>query len=66
MFCNLPNFDIQIITNHGNNIFIIFRLAELLDGKGGGKGSRFNAKINSFKNISKVEQLIQSMIAPSS
>ena len=42
------------------------RLAELLDGKGGGKGSRFNAKLNSFKNISQVEKVIQSCIAPSS
>jgi len=50
----------EVVVNLGK------KLAELLDGKGGGKGSRFNAKINSFKNISKVEQLIQSMIAPSS
>jgi len=42
------------------------KLVELLDGKGGGKGSRFNAKLNSFKNINKVEQVIQSCIAPSS
>ena len=37
-----------------------FRLCELLDGKGGGKGERFNAKLNSLKNISQAELFVKS------
>lgn len=37
-------------------------LCSLLDGKGGGKGSRFNAKINSFKKIDQVEGLLQVLV----
>jgi len=56
-----------VVTGQGEVVVNIGKkLAELLDGKGGGKGSRFNAKINSFKNISQVEKVIQSCIAPSS
>jgi len=56
-----------VVTGQGDVVVNIGKkLAELLDGKGGGKGSRFNAKINSFKNISQVEKVIQSCIAPSS
>jgi len=56
-----------VVTGQGEIVVNIGKkLAELLDGKGGGKGSRFNAKLNSFKNISLVEKVIQSCIAPSS
>jgi len=56
-----------VVTGQGEVVVNIGKkLAELLDGKGGGKGSRFNAKINSFINISQVEKVIQSCIALSS
>jgi len=35
------------------------KLCEILEGKGGGKGSRFNAKITNFKQIESVETLIK-------
>ncbi len=38
------------------------RLCSLLDGKGGGKGTRFNAKINSFKKISEVDALLKTLV----
>lgn len=38
------------------------KLCELLDGKGGGKGSRFNAKINSYKKIDEVETVINQLV----
>ena len=38
------------------------RLCEVLDGKGGGKGARFNAKINSFKKIDEVESVINQLV----
>eukprot|EP00088_Acartia_fossae_P021768 TRINITY_DN2310_c0_g1_i4.p1 TRINITY_DN2310_c0_g1~~TRINITY_DN2310_c0_g1_i4.p1 ORF type:complete len:420 (-),score=85.59 TRINITY_DN2310_c0_g1_i4:487-1716(-) len=50
----------EVVVNLGK------KLCELLEGKGGGKGSRFNAKISSFKSLSKVEETIQSFIAPTS
>jgi alanyl-tRNA synthetase len=39
-----------------------YRLCSVLEGKGGGKGSRFNAKINSFKNVDKIESLLQNLL----
>jgi len=35
------------------------KLCTLLDGKGGGKGQRFNAKINNLKNISEIGNLLK-------
>ena len=37
-----------------------FRVCELLDGKGGGKGERFNAKLNNLKNVSQAELFVKS------
>jgi len=34
-------------------------LCVLLDGKGGGKGQRFNAKINNLKSIGQIEETVQ-------
>ena len=38
------------------------RLCELLDGKGGGKGKRFNAKLNNLKKLSQVENIVKGMV----
>ena len=35
-----------------------FRVIKILDGKGGGKGTRLNAKVSSLKDISKAEKLV--------
>jgi len=35
------------------------RLSSILDGKGGGKGSRFNAKINNMKKVNKIEETVR-------
>ena len=42
--------------------FLSVRLLEILDGKGGGKGSRFNAKINSFKNLDKIQKTVENLV----
>ena len=34
------------------------RVIKMLDGKGGGKGTRLNAKVSSLKDISKAEKLV--------
>jgi len=39
------------------------RLCEILDGKGGGKGTRFNAKINNVRNISEAEKFVNSLFS---
>lgn len=49
-----------VVTGPGDGpVLIGKKLVVLLDGKGGGKGSRFNAKITNFKNIDKVEGVIK-------
>lgn len=40
------------------NIFI-HRLAEILEGKGNGKGNRYQAKVKNLKNVNKAELLIK-------
>lgn len=45
-------------------ICLNFRLCELLDGKGGGKGERFNAKLNSLKQVSQAELFVKSNFTP--
>lgn len=39
------------------------RLCDLLEGKGGGKGQRFNAKLNNLKKIGEVEGIVQSVLS---
>lgn len=39
------------------------KLCTLLDGKGGGKGQRFNAKINNLKNVTQIESIVKAFIA---
>ena len=34
----------------------------MLEGKGGGKGLRFNARINSFKKVDQIEGLLKSLV----
>lgn len=52
-----------VVTGPGDMPTLIGKkLLELLDGKGGGKGSRFNAKINSFKNLDKIYQTIEALV----
>ena len=38
-------------------------MIKLLDGKGGGKGTRLNAKVSSLKDIAKAEQLLADYFA---
>ncbi len=40
-------------------IFVFCRIIEMCDGKGGGKGTRMNAKVNKV-NLAKIEELLQS------
>ena len=40
---------------------VLFRLCDLLEGKGGGKG-RFNAKINKLKNVPQIEQKVKDYV----
>lgn len=39
------------------------RLCELLEGKGGGKGQRFNAKLSNLKNILLAEEYVKSLFS---
>ena len=39
----------------------MFRICELLGGKGGGKGQRYNAKLSNMKNISIAEEYVKSL-----
>jgi len=39
------------------------KLCTLLDGKGGGKGQRFNAKINNLKNVTQIESIVKAHVA---
>ena len=43
-----------------------FRLCELLEGKGGGKGLRFNAKLSNLKNIALAEEYVKSLFSAES
>ena len=43
---------------HKLSFLVLFRLCDLLEGKGGGKG-RFNAKINKLKNVPQIEQKVK-------
>jgi hypothetical protein len=40
-------------------MYFYFRIIQLLDGKGGGKGTRLNAKVSNLKESAKVEQLLR-------
>ena len=40
---------------------VMFRICELLGGKGGGKGQRYNAKLSNMKNISIAEEYVKSL-----
>jgi len=39
------------------------KLCAVLDGKGGGSGQRFNAKINNMKNVGQIETIVKAFIA---
>eukprot|EP00092_Neocalanus_flemingeri_P032681 GFUD01035546.1.p1 GENE.GFUD01035546.1~~GFUD01035546.1.p1 ORF type:complete len:414 (+),score=163.75 GFUD01035546.1:43-1284(+) len=39
------------------------KLCTLLDGKGGGKGTRFNAKINNLKIVAQIENIVKAHVA---
>ena len=41
-----------------NCIFLLFRIMEALEAKGGGKGKRLNGKFLSLKNRSKVDDIL--------
>jgi len=52
-----------VVTGPGDKPALIGKkLLEILDGKGGGKGSRFNAKINSFKNLDKIQKTVENLV----
>lgn len=51
----------NIVLYGEDNIISIFskKILELMDGKGAGKGNKFQAKVNNMKNFVKVESLIK-------
>lgn len=54
-----------VVTGDAEKVQIIGKkLCELLDGKGGGKGERFNAKLNSLKQVSQAELFVKSNFTP--
>ncbi|XP_073968945.1 alanyl-tRNA editing protein Aarsd1 isoform X2 [Rhodnius prolixus] len=40
-------------------VYTVHRLAEILEGKGNGKGNRYQAKVKNLKNVNKAELLIK-------
>jgi len=52
-----------VVTGNVSNVQEIGkRLCSLLDGKGGGKGKRFNAKIHDLKKVDQIEKLLESLL----